>query len=61
MKFVYPKRLLISSMKPSLNRTTFFKIIVHEIELHAAFEEKFQLCLLFNPFQNGLYILDGFL
>ena len=103
-------------MKRSLNRTTIFKLIVHGIELHAAFEEsenkqknaklqlkrlelsfvshkiafsnailwekidnskllnvykhkrlvpmftnkdfygRFQLCLLLNPFQNGLYI-----
>ena len=102
-------------MKPSLNRATIFKLIVHGIELHMAFEERenkqknakfilknwviflsqqncisnavlwekkdnskvrndhkhkwfvtmftnkdfyewFQLCLLFNPFQNGLYI-----
>ena len=27
-------------MKPSLNRTTIFKLIVHGIELHAAFEER---------------------
>ena len=27
-------------MKPSLNRTTIFKLIVHKIELHAAFEER---------------------
>ena len=25
------------------------------------FYEWFQLCLFFNPFQNGLYILDHFL
>ena len=25
------------------------------------FYERFQLCLLFNPFKNGLYILDDFL
>ena len=103
-------------MKSSFNRTTIFKLIVHGIELHAAFEERenkqknaklkfkkselsfvshkiefsnailwekidnskllnvykhkrlvpmftnkdfhgwFQLCLLLNPFQNGLYI-----
>ena len=108
-------------MKPSQNRTTIFKLIVHGIELHAAFEERenkqknakfqfkkfrviflfpqkcisgailwekkdnskvrnvykhkwlvtmftnkdcnvwFQLCLLFNPFQKCLYILDDFL
>ena len=44
VKFVYnfflPKILYISRMKPSLNRTTSFKLIVHGIELHAAFEEK---------------------
>ena len=34
------KRLYISSMKPSQNRTTIFKLIVHWKELHAAFEEK---------------------
>ena len=27
-------------MKPSLNRTTIFKLIVHGIELHAAFKER---------------------
>ena len=27
-------------MKPSLNRTTIFKFIVHGIELHTAFEER---------------------
>ena len=27
-------------MKPSLNRTTIFKLIVHGIELHAAFKKK---------------------
>ena len=27
-------------MKPSLNRTTIFKLIVHGIELHAAFDER---------------------
>ena len=27
-------------MKPSLNRTTIFKLTVHEIELHTAFEER---------------------
>ena len=44
MKFVYnfflPKLLYISSMKPSLNRTTIFKRILHGIELHTAFEER---------------------
>ena len=44
MKFVYnffyAKLLYISSMKRSLNRTTIFKLIVHEIELYAAFEER---------------------
>ena len=29
-----------SSMEPSLNRTTIFILIVHGIELHAAFEER---------------------
>ena len=120
MKFVYnfflPQILYISRMKTSLNRTTIFKLIVHGIELYAAFEKRenkqknaklwlkklelsffshkfalvmqfcwekidnskllnvykhkglvpmftnkdfygwFQLCLLLNPFQNGLYI-----
>ena len=27
-------------MKPSQNRTTIFKLIVHGVELHAAFEER---------------------
>ena len=27
-------------MNPSQNRTTIFKLIEHEIELHAAFEER---------------------
>ena len=27
-------------MKPSQNRTTIFKLIVHGIEVHAAFEER---------------------
>ena len=27
-------------MKPSVNRTTIFTLIVHGIELHAAFEEE---------------------
>ena len=27
-------------MKPSVNRTTIFTLIVHGIELHAAFEER---------------------
>ena len=44
MKFVYnfflPQILYISRMKPSLNRTTIFKLIVHGIELHAAFDER---------------------
>ena len=35
-----PKFLYISGMKPSQNRTTIFKLIVHEKELHAAFEER---------------------
>ena len=42
VKFVYnfflPQILYISRMKPSLNRTTI--LIVHGIELHAAFEER---------------------
>ena len=36
----YPKLSYYSSMKRSLNRTTIFKLIVHGIELHAAFEER---------------------
>ena len=36
----YPKLLYISSMKPSLNRTTIFILIAYGIELHAAFEER---------------------
>ena len=44
VKFVYdfflPKTFYISSMKPSLNRTTIFKLIVYWIELHVAFEER---------------------
>ena len=36
----FPKLLYISSMKPSQNRTTIFKLIVHVIELHAAFDER---------------------
>ena len=44
MKFVYnvflSQILYISRMKPSLNRTTIFKLIVHGVELHAAFEER---------------------
>ena len=27
-------------MKPSLNRTTIFKLIVHEIELYMEYEER---------------------
>ena len=27
-------------MKPSLNRTIIFKLIVHGIDLHSAFEER---------------------
>ena len=103
IKFVYnfflTKTLYISSVKPYLMRMTIFKLIVHGIELRAAFEERenklknakflmqklrvlflcsqncimqclynvtyvtmftnrdFQLCLLFNPFKNGLCIL----
>ena len=44
VKFVYifflHQILYISRMKPSLNRTTIFKLIVHGIELHATFEKK---------------------
>ena len=44
VKFVYNfflhQILYISRMKPSLNRTTIFKLIVHGIELHAAFEKR---------------------
>ena len=44
MKFVYifflHRILYISRMKPSLNRTTIFKLIVHGIELHATFEKR---------------------
>ena len=36
----YLNFLYISSRKPSLNRTTIFKLIVHGIELHTAFEER---------------------
>ena len=36
----FPKFLNISSMKPSKNRTTIFKLIVHGIELHTAFEKR---------------------
>ena len=36
----FPKLLYISSMNPSNIRTTIFKLIVHGIELHAAFEER---------------------
>ena len=36
----YPQIFYISRMKPSLNRTTIFKLIVHGIELHAAFEKR---------------------
>ena len=36
----YPKMLYSTSMKPSVNRTTIFTLIVDEIELHAAFEER---------------------
>ena len=32
--------LYISRMKPSLNRTTTFKLIVHGIEPHATFEKR---------------------
>ena len=44
VKFVYifflPQILNISRMKPFLNRTTIFKLIVHGIGLHAAFEKR---------------------
>ena len=36
----YPKLLYTSSMEPSINRTTVFKLIVLGIELHTAFEER---------------------
>ena len=36
----FPKLLYISSMKPSQNRMTIFKLIVLGIELHATFEER---------------------
>ena len=36
----FPKLFDISSMKPSQNKSTIFKLIVHGIELHAAFEER---------------------
>ena len=36
----YSKLLYSSSMKASVNRTTHFTLIVHWIELHAAFEER---------------------
>ena len=36
----YPKLLYVSNMKSSFNRTTIFKLIVHRIELHVAFEER---------------------
>ena len=49
-----PKFYNISSMKPSLNRTTIFKLIVHGIELHAAFEEREnKLC---NVYQHKLIL-----
>ena len=35
-----PKLLYISSMKPSQNRTTIFKLIVLGKEIHAEFEER---------------------
>ena len=42
VKFVYnfflPQTLYISSMKPSFNRTTIFKLIVQEIKLRAIFQ-----------------------
>ena len=44
MKFVYnffySILLYISSIKPSLHRATIFKLIVHGIYLHTAFEER---------------------
>ena len=36
----YTKLLYISSMKQSLKRMTIFKLILHWVELHAAFEER---------------------
>ena len=38
--FLYTKLLYISSMRPSLNKTTIFKLIVRGIEQHLAFEER---------------------
>ena len=38
--FFLPQTFIHRSMKPSLNRTTIYKHIVHGIELHAAFEER---------------------
>ena len=38
----YPKLFNNSSMKPSVNRTTTFTLMVHWIELHSAFEENKQ-------------------
>ena len=38
--FFLTQTLYISSVKPFLNRTTIFKLIVHGIELHEAFEEE---------------------
>ena len=32
--------IYIGSMKPSLSRTAIFKLIVHETELRAAFEQR---------------------
>ena len=44
MKFVYnfflPKTFLHQQYEAILNRVTIFKLIVHEIELQAAFEER---------------------
>ena len=41
-------------MKPSLNRATIFKLIVHEIELHTAFEERE------NKQKNAKFYLNNF-
>ena len=38
--FFLPQILYISRMKSSLNKTTIFKLMVHGIELRAAFEER---------------------
>ena len=41
-------------MKPSFNRATIFKLIVHEIELHTAFEERE------NKQKNAKFYLKNF-